>query len=832
MTDPTQVSSLERNAALEDENRRLRQAVERLGQQALQWRATEDLLEQSAAGFCETDTEGRVTRANARYCQLLGRSADDLLGRTMQSLTHPQDWPHNEALIQRLFAHGEAFEIEKRYLRADGSYIWVSSTVTLIVPSEPTQRPRVLVVAIDISGRKRTELALRESEARFAALVQTSSVSLWSISPDWRDVREVKRVLAGHFAPQENVGPYWIDTRVPPEDRELVRAAVREGVRRGEAFEFEHRLLVDGAVRWQSSRAVPLHDEHGVLTGWFGAASDITGRKALEDALQRANRSLAERVERGDEALRQSEERERLALSAFNGLGLWDWDAATNTMYADATLAAAFGLDPARTAAGLPLDDYIRCLHPDDRQRTAEALRRALATGQGDSSLEYRLSQPDGTVRWIVAKAHIKMGADARPTRLLGIMIDITAQHLLEEQLRQSQKMEAVGQLTGGLAHDFNNMLTGISGSLELLQLRIGTGQLDATQLLRYIGMAQGAAKRAAALTHRLLAFSRRQTLDPKPTGVNRLVAGMEDLLRRTVGPAIEIEVAAAPDLWPILVDPHQLENALLNLCLNARDAMPDGGRLHIETFNVRLDEPDLPPGDYVCVSVADNGLGMTPEVSKRAFDPFFTTKPLGEGTGLGLSMVYGFARQSGGQARIVSRCAEGTTVRLYLPRHAGSEGEALNGASDNVDAAQSQGETILVVDDEPTVLELVTEVLAAQGYRTLTAADGAAALEILGSAVRLDLLITDVGLPGGMNGRQVADAARVHRPDLKVLFITGYAENAVIGNARLDAGMEVLTKPFALDALVARIQSLLGGRCLERQGTPSAGSRPHATDM
>ncbi len=382
-----------------------------------------------------------------------------------------------------------------------------------------------------------------------------------------------------------------------------------------------------------------------------------------------------------------------------------------------------------------------------------------------------------------------------------------------EEALRQSQKMEAVGQLTGGLAHDFNNLLTGISGSLQLMQTRLSQGRVS--ELDRYITAADGAARRAASLTHRLLAFSRRQTLDPTPTNINRLIAGLEELIRRTVGPSIQVEVVGAAGLWTALVDRNQLENALLNLCINARDAMPDGGRITIETANKWLDERaarerELSPGQYISVCVTDTGTGMTPEVIKRAFDPFFTTKPLGQGTGLGLSMIYGFARQSGGQVRIYSEVGKGTTMCLYLPRHQGSDEDAQVAHQWGVAPRAAEGETVLVVDDEPTVRMLVTEVLQELGYTAIEVADGSTGLQVLRSDQRIDLLITDVGLPGGINGRQVADGAREVRPDLKVLFITGYAENAVVGNGHLEPGMQVLAKPFPMEALATRIRDLM----------------------
>ena len=451
-------------------------------------------------------------------------------------------------------------------------------------------------------------------------------------------------------------------------------------------------------------------------------------------------------------------------------------------------------------------------LCPEDEDLTQSALETAVAQNDLDD-LQNRYRHKDGTLRWISWRTTTEgdlvyaYGRDVTAEREQAEALKRT-----EAELRQAQKMEAVGQLTGGVAHDFNNLLTGITGGLELLQARIAQGRTD--DLDRFLQAAQGAARRAAALTQRLLAFSRRQTLDPRPTDLNRLIAGMEELIRRTVGPGVEVEVVQAGGLWATLIDPHQLDNALLNLCVNGRDAMPDGGRLTIETANKWLDaragaERDLPPGQYVSLCVTDTGTGMTPEVAGRAFEPFFTTKPLGAGTGLGLSMIYGFVRQSGGQVRIYSEAGKGTTMCLYLPRHhAGVAAvEPVGGEADPPACAVG---TVLVVDDEPTVRMLVAEILAEGGHRTIEAPDGPTGLKILQTDVVVDLLITDVGLPGGLNGRQVADGARELRPDLKVLFITGYAENAAVGNGHLEPGMELLTKPFTMDDLRRKIADLL----------------------
>jgi PAS domain S-box-containing protein len=395
--------------------------------------------------------------------------------------------------------------------------------------------------------------------------------------------------------------------------------------------------------------------------------------------------------------------------------------------------------------------------------------------------------------------------------------VETTERRRTEEALRQAQKMEAVGQLTGGIAHDFNNLLAGIMGSLELLQRRLANGRTDGVE--RYCAAAITSAQRASALTQRLLAFARRQPLDPKMVDANRLIAGMEDLLRRTLGPGIALEMVLAGGLWPTMSDPNQLESAILNLAINARDAMPEGGSLTIETGNAFLDDSycraqadEVRPGQYVQVSVTDTGTGMTPDIIAKAFDPFFTTKPTGQGTGLGLSMVYGFVKQSDGHVRIYSETGGGTTFKIYLPRFRGRADDAESGMAGNAsdEFRAEAGETVLVVDDEPTVRMLVMETLEELGYQAIEANDGPAGLAVLQTEARIDLLVTDVGLPG-LNGRQLADAARVTRPGLKVLFMTGYAHNAAIGQgAALEPGMEIMTKPFALDDLAKKIRDMI----------------------
>ncbi len=392
-------------------------------------------------------------------------------------------------------------------------------------------------------------------------------------------------------------------------------------------------------------------------------------------------------------------------------------------------------------------------------------------------------------------------------------VVDRTAELVsAQEALRQSRKMEALGQLTGGIAHDFNNLLTGIIGAMDILKRRFAAKRFEDVD--RFMDAAVASANRAAALTHRLLAFARRQPLDPQPLDVNRLVEGMEDMLRRSLGEQVDLVIALGSDIWPALTDANQLENALLNLAINGRDAMPQGGRLTIETANVAFDTPQgdgaeaIEPGDYSTVCVTDTGEGMSPAILAKVFDPFFTTKPIGQGTGLGLSMIYGFAKQSSGHVRIESEVGHGTTVKLYLPRHRGDL-IVPSGAHAPIVMPRGSGETVLLVEDDPSVRLLISEVLRELGYASLEAADGQAALPFLASNARLDLMITDVGLPG-LNGRQLAEIARQHRPELKILFVTGYAEHATRRSEFLAPGMEMVTKPFALESLALKIREMI----------------------
>jgi signal transduction histidine kinase/PAS domain-containing protein len=735
----------------------------------------------------------------------------------------------------------------------------------------------IFVTAIEITERLKTERAARDSQAaleiananlsaeraQFADLFEQAPGFMCLLSgPDhvFEYMNPAYHQLTGH----RNLVGRPVREAMPEIDSQGFFELLDQVYRSGEAFSTTNAPIVfqntaEAPLEWRFLNFVyqPIKDAAGAVTGIFVEGFDVT-----ENAL--AERRRAAMIQLTD-AIRDLETEEEIAFAAATilgdamgvsrvGYGFIDAVKETLTVHRDWTAPGVESL-----AGTLNLRDYgsfiddlrrgefiaIADVEKDDRTReAAEALKARsawsfvnfpmLRKGQlvavlfvnhaerrtwskEDLALFRDLGERTRTTTERAAAVIELRESEARLRALnddLEAAVQSRTRELLaaEEALRQSQKMEAVGQLTGGIAHDFNNLLVGISGSLELLQKRLNEGRV--TGLERYISTAQESAHRAAALTQRLLAFARRQTLDPRSVDANRMIAGMADLLDRSVGPNVNIDVVQAIGLWTIKVDPSQLENALLNLCINARDAMaPDGGSITIETANTWLDErmarsQDLPPGQYISLCVTDTGSGMEPDVIAKAFDPFFTTKPLGQGTGLGLSMIYGFVRQSGGQVRVSSDVGKGTTMCLYLPRYLGADDA--NNAIEDHSIDPGAGETVLIVDDEPAIRMLVAEVLSENGYHIIEAEDGASGLKVLQSEARIDLLVTDVGLPGGLNGRQMADAARATRPALRVLFITGFAENAVVGNGHLDTGMSVITKPFAMSALANKVRELI----------------------
>lgn len=696
---------------------------------------------------------------------------------------------------------------------------------------------------------------IREGQERLRVALSAGGLGAWTLDLNTATLFASEECKA-HFgrAPEDRFGYDDLVGSVHPDDRERMQAAVRQAIDGAPDYDIQYRCLwPEGSLHWVQVNGRVERDAGGKAVRMAGVSADITARHHTESrraALLALGDGLRQMVDPAEMSFLAAKIIGTTLDVSRAGYGLIDRVAESISIERD------WNQPGTETIAGI--------LHFRDYGSYIEELKRGETVAIADARRDSRTADTAAQLESIHARSFINMPvvdhgdfvallylnhkeprawsedelafirdvADRTQAAIERRHAETSLAELAEslerqveertreseaahEQLRQAQKMEAVGQLTGGLAHDFNNLLTGISGGLELIDARVKQGRSG--EIGKYVEMAQTATRRAAALTHRLLAFSRRQTLDPKPTDVNRLLAGMNEFLCRTVGPAIEVEVVEAAGLWTTLIDPNQMENALLNLCINARDAMPDGGRITIETANKWLDQKaakdrDLAPGQYVALSVTDTGTGMAPDTIKRAFDPFYTTKPIGEGTGLGLSMIYGFARQSNGQVRIYSELGEGTTITLYFPRaYADDEQDAVP-VEHHSASASAKGETVLVVDDEPAIRALITDVLTDLGYSTLEAGNGPDGLALFRSQPGIELLITDVGLPKGMNGRQLADAARVERPDLKVLFITGYAENAVIGNAQLGAGLHILTKPFAMETLASRIRDLIAG--------------------
>jgi signal transduction histidine kinase/CheY-like chemotaxis protein len=540
---------------------------------------------------------------------------------------------------------------------------------------------------------------------------------------------------------------------------------------------------------------------------------------------------------------------ELLALAQkTGGFGIFEWQVQTGKVRLSANLQALYGLSDFDGR----YETWLGFVFREDVLRIKHALEGAFAARETEIVQEFRIvRQDDATLRWMERRCIIFYDGDGRAERLVGVSVDATerkrahvqlhafaetleetvrtrlrerdaeneARRKAEELLRQAQKMEAVGQLTGGVAHDFNTLLTIIMIGLEMINRCLPDLPVSpaAVRIGRAREMARTGVDRAALLTQRLLAFSRQQPLSPQPIDANKLVGGISDLLRRTIGEAISLETVMAAGLWGTHADPNQLENALVNLAVNARDAMLDGGKLTIETANCYLDDAyvstlaePVKAGQYVMVAVADTGAGMDPATIERAFEPFFTTKEVGKGTGLGLSQVYGFVRQSSGHVRIYSELGAGTAVKIYLPRHFGKDSEPA-AVSRKPEIPRAIGtKCILVVEDDAALRTCTAEILSELGYNVLVAQHGPDALRILEGTQPIDLLFTDIVMPGGMNGRQLADEATLRRPGLKVLFTTGYTRDAIVHHGRLDPGVQMIGKPFSMGTLATKVRDIL----------------------
>ena len=722
-------------------------------------------------------------------------------------------WPEAADLNRRVIATGLAgspisFEGQHLVRNRNGAVAdaWVNLTY-VPVRDERGIPIAILGSVIETTDEDVAKQRLKESEEQFRTLAEAIPNHAWAGEPDgmlnWFNRRAYEYTGA---APGELDGENWAKV-VHPEDLSRTTQAWARSIANGSPYEVEFRLRrADGAYRWFLARATPVRNDTGRIVRWIGTNTDIMSQRESAEGQRALNQSLEARV------AERTADRDRM----------WRLSQDLMVVVADGDDVVIEAVNPAWlrllgwTEAELVGRSAVDFVHPDD-MTLARSNRRPYVEeidedGRTLRRYHNRYRHKQGGWRWI---SWTVVAADGV---LQGVGRDVTEEReqaealaLAESQLRQAQKMEAVGQLTGGIAHDFNNMLSIVISSLGLLKRRLAKGD---SNVERFADSALEGANRAASLTHRLLAFSRQQPLKPEPIEPGRLVSGLAEMIMRTLGETIKVETVLGAGLWRTHADPHQLESAILNLAVNARDAMADGGKLTIETANTDMDaryaaqHPGVAAGQYVMIAVTDTGSGMDADVVAKAFEPFFTTKDVGKGTGLGLSQVYGFVRQSGGHVKIYSEVDHGTVVKLYLPRFMGGQRDLTEMAPKSLVYAD-EAITILLVEDEPAVRQLGVEALNELGYRVLEADNAASALQLLERHDDISLLFTDVVMPE-VNGRKLAEEAIRRRPGLRVLFTTGYTRNAVVHNGVLDPGVELLGKPFTIEQLSAKLRAVL----------------------
>ena len=769
-----------------------------------------------------TDLERRITSWSKGAENIFRFSAEEAIGMCADVLWTPDDREkrEQEKEVDTALAAGCAND-ERWHLRSDGSRVFLNGSVHPLPLDEEGRQRGVIKIARDETARHVAASELRKSQEQTQLVLDTAAGAFYSVDRDGNTTLVSRGFLEmiGFKDDSEAIGHKLHDlihhTHADGSHYPVEECPIYVGALAATSTYVPEELFfrLDGTSVPVEYWVAPIMrgDEH---IGATCTIIDLTQRKAVQTALQ------------------ESEARFR-NMADHAPMMMWVTEPDGNCTYLNRGWYEFTGQSEDE-ALGL---GWLKAVHPDD----AVEAKRAFVEANANSTnfrIEYRVRRADGVYRWAIDAAAPRFGAGGQFLGFVGSVIDINerreAEDVLanlnetlelrvkeevaqrteaEDALRQAQKMETIGQLTGGIAHDFNNLLQIISGNLDILRRTMSE---DSPRLQRSVENAVKGAERAAVLTQRLLAFSRRQPLAPKVIDPNKLLAGMSDMLYRTLGENFAVETVAGSGLWRVEADPNQLESALLNLCVNARDAMQDGGKLTIETTNADIDRSyakrhsGVVPGQYVLICVSDTGSGMDADTVDRAFEPFFTTKEVGKGTGLGLSMVYGFVKQSGGHLKIYSESGEGTTIKIYLPRHHGTEAAPDEG--ERSDAPEgTENETILVCEDDEDVRTFSVEVLRELGYRVIEAADGEAALKLLASeGGRVDLLFTDIVLPGGMTGAVVAKQARETQPGLKVLFTTGYARNAIVHQGRLDPGVELLSKPFAYADLAARVRDLL----------------------
>jgi PAS domain S-box-containing protein len=768
-----------------------KRAEEALRESEARFRA---VVDNSPLAIILKDREGRYLLVNKQYETWFDAPSDTIVEKTNYDVFPRELADQFAANDRQVMETGEAIEREVKFPVPDGTFRDML-VVKFPIYGPDRQVTGIGVIESDITDRKKATEELRRNEERLQQATRLARIGYWiwdAVADRCIYCSEEHARIHGVSVDEYMARASTLDgdfSFVHPGDKKECGAAFR-ALRNGTGFDMEYRVATpDGETRYVREIARPIFDETGTVIQEHGTIQDITESKQAEEALRQSEERFRSVVDNSPTAivLKSLDGRYQVLNKRFH-----EWYGAAN---GDLSGKTSRDLFPAAQAEKLIAQER-------------EALHKMAAVQR-----EHELTFPEGSQHTVVVTKFPFFDNEGHVIGLCTIDADVTEQRRAEEQLRQAHKMEAVGQLTGGVAHDFNNLLAVISGNLELLAEAFKGD--DAVG--KHTSPALSAVRRGAALTQRLLAFSRRQALMPKPVDLDKLVSGMRELLARTLGETIEIKTFGARDLWTCEVDPSQLENALLNLTINARDAMPGGGRLTIETANAWLDDDyaaaqtDVAPGQYVMLAVTDNGSGMPAEILQRIFEPFFTTKEVGKGSGLGLSMVYGFVKQSSGHVRIYSEPGQGTTVKIYLPR---SKADVPTGVKEPTTdrAAVGHGETVLVVEDNPDVRTLAVVLLQGLGYDVLEAASAGSALELLETNSRANLLFTDIMLPGGMNGRDLAHDVRQRYPGIKVLYMSGYSENAAVHQDLLDCDAPLLAKPFRKADLARKLREVLDG--------------------
>src|SRR5215469_12423687 len=735
------------------------------------------IVEAVPEGIWVVDPQGLTIFNNRRMAEILGVGYESMPGQSCFNWVFPDELADAQQLFARTLG-GDLRPFDFRLRRADGSPIWVSISAMPVYDDAGTT-VGLLGLFADITERRQAEAALRESEERFRNMADSAPVLIWLTAPDkvlsffnktWLDF--VGRTL------EQELNNGWV-RNVHPDDLDQCFETYSAAFNARERFHIECRLRrADGEYRWMLRTGIPRFAADGSFAGYIGTDIDITDLQSEERF-----RELAENIDQV----------------------FWMLDLATNqVLYVSPAFEKVWGCSSVSMYQNR--DGLVEAVHAEDRDRYVSFLDKMRAEPIEES---YRIVRPDGSVRWIHDRAFLVSDPEGKPYRVAGIAEDVTAQRELEEQLRQAHKMEAIGRLAGGIAHDFNNLLMIISGYSQML-LDGAHSEETRRERLEWI---LGAANRASILTRQLLAFSRRQVLQPRLVQVNRLLANMEALLRRIIGEHITIETALDPALSCIKMDPNQLEQVVLNLAANARDAMPKAGVFRIETS--MAEAPDKPGEDSPCgtgrwvrLRIRDTGYGMDHRTRERAFEPYFTTKGLGKGTGLGLSTVYGIVRQNQGRIHVSSEPGQGTVFDLYFPAVAEREAERELPASGARKAEAAA--TILVAEDEPAVRVLVTQTLEQLGYTVLEATDGYEALGIIERLKgEIDLLLTDVIMPL-MNGHELAKRLESIRPATKVLYMSGYTDEVLAFHGIAPPEIDFIQKPFTASELAGKVEMML----------------------